>query len=374
MIGIDLDEWMIKLQRIEERVGRLALLSRLGQILNSTLEQQEVRKRATEAATQLMKAERGSLLLIDEKRRKLHFEAAPRDQEETLRTIALNLGEGVAGWVAQKGRPLIVNQAERDPRFYKGVNGKTGFKTRNLICAPVKVKKKVIGVLEAVNKQDGADFDEEDLSLLTSLSDQVAIALDNARLYQEQEEMFFQTAESLADAIEKRDPYTGGHTQRVTRYSLATARYLTLKPIEKKWLKIVAVLHDIGKIAIEDQILRKPAQLSPEEYNAIKHHSDLGAEIIEHIRQLQEIVPGVKHHHEQMNGGGYPDGLKGKSIPTLAKIVSVSDTYDAMTTDRPYRKALTEKAAIRELKRCAGSQFDRKVVAAFMKAYRNGDI
>ena len=374
MKGIDLDEWMSKLQRIEDREGRLALLSRLGQILNSTLEQQEVRKRAIEAATQLMKAERGSLLLLDDKRGKLYFEAAPRDQGKTLKTITLNVGEGIAGWVAQKGRPLIVNQAERDPRFYKAVNGRTGFKTRNLICAPVKVKKKVIGVLEAVNKQDGADFDGEDLSLFTSLSNQIAIALDNARLYQEQEEMFFQTAESLADAIEKRDPYTGGHTQRVTRYSLATARYLTLKPIEKKWLKIVAVLHDIGKIAIEDQILRKPAQLSPEEYDTIKHHSDLGAEIIEHIRQLQEIVPGIKHHHEQMNGGGYPDGLKGKSIPVLAKIVSVSDTYDAMTTDRPYRKALTEKAAIRELKRCAGSQFDRKVVGAFMKAYRNGEI
>ena len=374
MKGIDLDEWMSKLQRIEDREGRLALLSRLGQILNSTLEQQEVRKRAIEAATQLMKAERGSLLLLDDKRGKLYFEAAPRDQGKTLKTITLNVGEGIAGWVAQKGRPLIVNQAERDPRFYKAVNGRTRFKTRNLICTPVKVKKKVIGVLEAVNKQDGADFDGEDLSLFTSLSNQIAIALDNARLYQEQEEMFFQTAESLADAIEKRDPYTGGHTQRVTRYSLATARYLTLKPIEKKWLKIVAVLHDIGKIAIEDQILRKPAQLSPEEYDTIKHHSDLGAEIIEHIRQLQEIVPGIKHHHEQMNGGGYPDGLKGKSIPVLAKIVSVSDTYDAMTTDRPYRKALTEKAAIRELKRCAGSQFDRKVVGAFMKAYRNGEI
>ncbi len=134
--------------------------------------------------------------------------------------------------------------------------------------------------------------------------------MDNARLYQEQEEMFFQTAESLADAIEKRDPYTGGHTQRVTLYSLAIAQYLPLSPVEKKWLKIAAVLHDIGKIGIEDQILKKPAQLSPEEYDVIKHHSDLGAEIIEHIRQLKEIIPGVKYHHEQVNGRGYPNGLE----------------------------------------------------------------
>ena len=168
----------------------------------------------------------------------------------------------------------------------------TNFKTRNLICVPVKVKKKVIGVLEAINKRDGADFDEEDLSLFVSLADQVAIALDNSRLYQEQEEMFFQTAESLANAIEKRDPYTGGHTQRVTLYSLAIARHLSMSPIEKKWLKIAAVLHDIGKIGIEDQILKKPAQLSPEEYDVIKHHSDLGAEIIEHIQTTQGDRPG----------------------------------------------------------------------------------
>ena len=312
-----------------------------------------------------MKAETGSLLLIDEKKRELYFEVALGDQEETIKTITLNLGEGIAGWVAQKGKPLIVNHPEQDRRFFKGVDGKTEFKTKNLICVPVKVKKKVIGVLEAINKKNGVDFDQEDLALFVSLADQVAIALDNARLYQEQEEMFFQTAESLADAIEKRDPYTGGHTQRVTLYSLATAQYLPLTPVERKWLKIAAVLHDIGKIGIEDQILKKPAQLSPEEYDVIKHHSDLGAEIIEHIRQLKEIVPGVKYHHEQVNGRGYPNGLKGEDIPMIAKIVSVSDTYDAMTTDRPYRSALTKEAAVRELKRCSGTQFDRKWLRPF---------
>ena len=241
------------------------------------------------------------------KRENSDFEVALGDKEETIKTITLSLGEGIAGWVAQKGKPLIVNHPEEDRRFYKGVDGRTEFKTRNLICVPVKVKKKVIGVLEAINKQDGVDFDQEDLALFASLADQVAIALDNARLYQEQEEMFFQTAESLADAIEKRDPYTGGHTQRVTLYSMAIAQYLPLKPVERKWLKIAAVLHDIGKIGIEDQILKKPAQLSPEEYDVIKHHSDLGAEIIDHIRQLKEIVPGVKYHHEQINGRGYPE-------------------------------------------------------------------
>jgi len=374
MKKIDLNEWMSKLKLIEERAEKLALLSQLSQILNSTLDPQEVRRRAMEAATRLMKAEVGSLLLVDEEKQQLYFEVALGDREDDIKKITLNLGEGIAGWVAQKGKPLIVNAPEKDPRFFRGVDERTEFKTRNLICVPLRVKEKVIGVLEAINKQKEEDFNQEDLSLFISLADQVAIALDNARLYQELEGMFFQTAESLADAIEKRDPYTGGHTQRVTIYSLIIATYLRLNPLEKKWLKIASVLHDIGKIGIEDHILRKPDQLSPEEFDAIKRHSDIGAEILEHIQQLRGIVPGVKYHHEQIDGRGYPDGLKGDGIPLLAKIVAVADTYDAMTTDRPYRKALKKEEAFEELKKCSGTQFDSEVVEAFIQAYQKGEI
>ena len=371
---IDIDRWLDKLRRIEDKVERLALLSHLSQILNSTLDHKEIRRRAMEAATQLMKAEVGSLLLVDEEERQLYFEVALGDREKEIKTISLNFGEGIAGWVAQHGKPLIVNAPGKDRRFFKGVDERTEFKTRNIICVPVKVKKKIIGVLEAINKKGKRGFDKEDLSLLTSLADQVAIALDNSRLYQELEEMFFQTADSLADAIEQRDPYTGGHTQRVTLYSQAIAKYLQLKPLERKWLKITSVLHDIGKIGIEDHILKKSTRLSPKEFDLIKHHSDIGAKIIGHIRQLKEIVPGVKYHHEQINGKGYPDGLRGKDIPILAKIVAVADTYDAMTTDRPYRKAMEKEAAIEELKRCSGTQLDKEVVEAFITAYRKGEI
>ena len=367
---IDIDRWLDKLKRIEEKVKRLALLSQLSQILNSTLDPKEIRRRAMEAATRLMKAEVGSLLLVDEEKRQLYFEVALGEREEDIKTISLNFGEGIAGWVAQHGKPLIVNSPEKDRRFFKGVDKRTEFKTRNIICVPVKVKEKIIGVLEAINKKGKGRFNKEDLSLLTSLADQVAIALDNSRLYQELEEMFFQTAESLADAIEKRDSHTGGHTQRVTLYSQAIAKYLRLTPMERKWLKITSVLHDIGKIGIEDDILKKPKPLSPEEFHIIKRHSNMGVEIIEHIRQLREIIPGVKYHHEQVDGKGYPDGLRGEDIPILAKIVAVADTYDAMTTDRPYRKAKEKKMAIDELKRCSGTQLDKKVVEAFIQAYQ----
>jgi HD-GYP domain-containing protein (c-di-GMP phosphodiesterase class II) len=359
---------------MEERVERLSLLSQLGQILNSTLEHYEVRRRAIEAATRLMKAEVGSLLLIEEENHLLRFEVALGDKEKTLKAIALNMGEGIAGWVAQHGEPLIVNDPQKDPRFFKEMDGRTDFRTQNLIAVPVKVKEKVVGVLEAINKQDGEEFTQDDLSLFASLANQVAIALDNARLYQELEEMFFQTAESLAEAIEKRDPYTGGHTQRVTQYSQAIVGRLHLTPSEMKGLKIASVLHDIGKIGIEDRILKKSEKLNPEEFEVIKRHPNMGAEIIEHVRQLRGIAAAVKFHHEQMNGLGYPDGKKGEEIPILAKIVAVADAYDAMTTDRPYRRAISKEAAIEELKRCSGTQLDGEVVEAFVKAYEKGEI
>jgi len=371
---VNLYEWVNKLKRIEEKTERLSLLSRLGQILNSTLDHQEVRRRAMEAATQLMKAEVGSLLLIDEEKNQLYFEVALGDREEAIKKITLNIGEGIAGTVAQNGEALIINAPEKDPRFYRGADERTEFKTRNIICVPVKVKEKTVGVLEAINKKEGEDFHEEDLSLFSSLADQVAIALDSARVYQELEEMFFQTAESLADAIEKRDPYTGGHTQRVTAYSLAMAKYLPLKPAEMKWLKISAVLHDIGKIGIDDQILRKPEPLNPEEFNTIKRHASMGAEIIDHIKQLKNIIPGIKYHHEQIDGTGYPEGLKGERIPIIAKIVAVADTFDAMTTDRSYRTGLSKEIAIEELRKCSGTQLDQNIVEAFVRAYEKGEI
>lgn len=371
---IRINQWLDKFKRIEEKLKRLALLSQLSQILNSTLDSKEIRRRAMEAATQLMKAEAGSLLLVDEEKHHLYFEVALGEREEDIKTISLNLGEGIAGWVAQHGKPLIVNAPEKDGRFFKGVDEKTEIKTRNIICVPIRVKEKTIGVLEAINKEGKRRFNKEDLSLLTSLADQVAIALDNSRLYHDLEEMFYQTAESLAEAIEKRDPHTGGHTKRVTLYSQAIAKYLQLGPSERKWVKITSVLHDIGKIGIEDDILKKPEGLSPEEFDIIKRHSSIGAEIIEPVRQLKEIIPGVKYHHEQVDGKGYPDGLRGEDIPILAKIVAVSDTYDAMTTDRPYRKAMDKKKAIDELKRCSGTQLDEKVVEAFIQAYQDGEI
>ena len=358
----------------EKKVRQLSTLMALSTILNSTLEQKEVRKRAIEAATRLTESEVGSLLLVDEEKNELFFEVALGEKGEKVKEIRLKMGEGIAGWVAKTGESVIIDDVQNDPRFFKGADKKSSFVTRNMICVPVKSEGKVIGVLQAINKLKGGKFTKDDLEGFISLADQVAIAIEKSRLYQELRDTFFCAAEALADAIEKRDPYTGGHTKRVLQYSVAIGKYLDLKESELERLRLAAVLHDIGKIGIEDSILRKKGKLSPDEYEMVKKHPVWGAEIMGHIKQLKDVIPGMRYHHERMDGNGYPDHLHDNEIPIIAKIISVADTFDAITTERPYQESLSVNVAFKELRGSAGTQFDSRVVEAFLKAYEAGDI
>jgi len=358
----------------EKKVGQLSTLMALSTILNSTLEQKEVRKRAIEAATRLTESEVGSLLLIDEEKNELFFEVALGEKGEKVKEIRLRMGEGIAGWVAKTGEPVIIDDVQNDPRFFKDADKKSSFVTRNMMCVPVKSEGKAIGVLQSINKLKGGKFTKDDLEGFISLADQVAIAIEKSRLYQELRDTFFCAAEALADAIEKRDPYTGGHTKRVLQYSVTIGKYLDLKESELERLRLAAVLHDIGKIGIEDSILRKKDKLSPDEYEMVKKHPVWGAEIMGHIKQLKDVIPGMRYHHERMDGNGYPDHLHDNEIPIIAKIISVADTFDAITTERPYQESLSVNVAFKELRGSAGTQFDSRVVEAFLKAYEAGDI
>lgn len=343
-------------------------LYELSKILNSNLETKSVVKEAMKAIVSLVNAEVGSLLLCDKEKKELFFEVALGDNEKTLKEIRLKFGQGIAGWVAQHKQPIIINDPSKDERFYKEADEKTGFITKNIVCVPVCSNDEVIGVMQALNKKEGL-FSQEDLRLLTSLSDQVAVALDNASLHEELKNTFIGVVEALADAIEKRDPYTGGHTKRVVKYSLMIAEQINLDEDEKERLKMAALLHDVGKIGIDDSVLRKPEKLNDTEFEKMKQHPSIGANILGKIPQIKKIIPGILHHHEWYNGKGYPEGLSGGALPKIAKIISIADTYDAITTDRPYRKGLSHEWAIQEIKRFSGSQFDPEYVNAFIKAF-----
>ena len=199
-------------------------------------------------------------------------------------------------------------------------------------------------------------------------------------LYKREHRLFMHASVAFAAAIDARDPYTHGHSERVTNFSLAildcmgAVHQVDNNPLFRQRLQIAAVLHDIGKIGVPDDILHKPSKLSDKEWEAMRKHPVTGAEIVTHIKGLRDLIGGIRHHHERYDGKGYPDGLKSDEIPFMAKIIAVADTFDAMTSDRPYRKGLPVEVAREEIQRNAAAQFDPYMVAAFLKAYEQGAI
>jgi HD-GYP domain-containing protein (c-di-GMP phosphodiesterase class II) len=361
-----------ELRRTRERCERLEILTRLSSLLNSSLDFEYVKKRAITAATELLGCETSSLLLKDDKG-KLFFEVALGEKGEIVKRFQLNVGEGIAGWVAMHGEPLIVPDVKDDPRFFREVDQAADFVTHNIICVPLRIKKDVIGVIQGINKLEG-QFTQDDLELFQSLADQIAIALDNARLYGELNEMAWQLVKGLSEAIEKRDSYSGGHPQRVLKICMAMSEYLPLTPEQKRELTLAAILHDIGKVGITDQILGKNGRLSVEELEIIREHPCVGADLVGNIKQLHSIVPGIKYHHEHYDGSGYPEGLQGEKIPLIARIIAVADTYDAIINERSYHKGKSKSEAVAEITGNTGTQFDPQVVEVFAQALDNGDI
>ena len=255
----------------------------------------------------------------------------------------------------------IVNDIVLDSRFQ---NEQTD--EQSMMCSPMKVNQKTIGVIK-VSSTEMTHYNSIDLKMLNTLASQTAVAIENARLYNDLKTSFIAIIDTLAETMDKRDPYTGGHTQRVKNYSMFIGRMLGLSEKQLQHLLLAAMLHDIGKIGVRDYILCKKGKLTFEEYEEMKKHAEYGAEILKHIKILDNALPGVRHHHERYDGTGYPQGLSGKEIDINARIIAVADSFDAMTTDRPYRKAMSKSNSIEELRRNAGTQFDPEVVEAFLR-------
>ncbi len=207
------------------------------------------------------------------------------------------------------------------------------------------------------------------------MSRSIEQAMDDLRkAARENHDLFLSSVRALAAAIDAKDPYTRGHSERVARYSVAIARAMELPAEDIRRVRLSALLHDVGKIGIDDRILRKPTALTDEEFEIMKQHPAKGAAIMSAIPQLADIIPGMKYHHEKWEGGGYPDNLKGEQIPMQARIVSVADTFDAMTTTRPYQKAMEISYVIQRIQSLSGTRFDPKVTTFLARAYQSGDL
>lgn len=356
-------------QLLQQRAAQLQNLIEISRALTASLEVDVVLLAIVEKAVELLRCQTGSLLLVDEDTKELVFKVALPPAGEQLIDTRLPLGVGIVGAVARDGKPLIVNDAKADPRHYSGIDASTTLTTQSLLCVPLISKGRVIGVVEVMNKMNGTLFDEEDSQSLAAFATQGAIALENARLYSELKRAFTETVRVMTNAIEARDPYTRGHTERVTHLALGIARELGWSRERLETLEIGALVHDIGKIGVSDSILRKPARLTKQEYAKMKTHPVLGAAMLEGVSMLRPILPYILYHQERYDGTGYPFGLKGTEIPVEGRLLAVVDTFDAMTSDRPYRKGLSQEVAIAEIVRHRATQFDPDIVDALLRVF-----
>ena len=236
---------------------------------------------------------------------------------------------------------------------------------QQLIVVSIAEGDRVFGWLAAFNHREGGEFGTVEASLLNSVGAMVGIHAGNRNLYREQSEFLASVVRALTSAIDAKDPYTCGHSDRVARVSVRLAKELGCDPATLHTLYMAGLLHDIGKIGIDDAVLRKPGKLTDEEFDQIKQHPELGYRILADIRQFASVLPAVLHHHEQWDGRGYPFKLTGDQTPRIARIVAVADAYDAMSSDRPYRKGMDSDKVDEILRRGAGQQWDPEVVDAF---------
>jgi len=358
--------------KLEERVrfrtlelkkskDQLSVLYQISRTISSTLKLDDILQTILDFSIKISGADRGSIMLLDKKKRIFFIKIPYSKSEKNIDKITFAENENTIGWVVKNKKFLYIEDLENDKHFSKIKIILRQIK--QLLIIPIIVEDKVIGVINLEN----TSLNPDTIDLLRSFSEGAAVAINNARLYQKIQDSYFEIAKALSQAIEAKDPYTHGHSARVVEYTVLIAQKLDLQEEEKELLKYAAMLHDIGKIGVRGIVLNNPKGLTGEEYDEIKKHPLVGESIIKPIELLQPIRPLIKHHHEWYNGKGYPDGLSGENIPLGARILAVADAYDAMKSDRPYRKALTEETAIQELKRGNGTQFEPKIVEVFLE-------
>lgn len=348
-------------QQVTSQVSHLEALYQLGRILNSSLSLDEILPTALTQTLDLLEAKTASVMLLDEKGEELRIRLAHGLSADIVENTKVKLGERVSGRVAATGEPVLIKGSEGDDMD-------------SSICVPLLANQQVLGVLNIRTKADGSDFTQQDLDLASQLANIAAAAIENASLHDELQALFLSTVSAMANSIDARDPYTKGHSERVTSYAVMIAEELKLSPEELERLRYAGLLHDIGKIRIRDHILHKPGRLTDAEFDEMKKHPEYGVEIMEPVKAFQTILPAMLHHHERFDGRGYPHGLAGADIPLSARILCVADCFDAMTSDRPYRKGMPVEAAVNELDKNKSSQFDPELVEIFLKLVDRGRV
>lgn len=352
----------------DRTIWELSHLQDALQAATSSLDLNEVLNQVLDGARKASSAQIGCLALEDSGQ--LILKSASGTDSKTAERLALKLGGEICRRVMTTRQP-VMQTMERKAATDNPLN------PRAVLCVPLTVSDRPIGVVFLANYQTGHEFTADDRHLAGELAAQAAVAIDRARLFEAREELILEALETQADLVDARDPYTAGHSERVTQYALAIARQMRYSPNDTRaWdrLKRGVRMHDIGKIGVPDAVLQKPGKLTDDEFEKMKSHTTIGFSILSRLKMLSDELVIVRSHHERFDGKGYPDRKKGDELPIYAWIASAADAIDAMTSDRPYRRAMSLEVALDQIRLGAGTHFHPDVAEAVLDAARNGTL
>jgi len=372
-ISRDVTEMLRIRDQAESRLNTLTTLFEVSNTLSSSLELKNILENFAGSALQAMRASSVSVMLFEHKKRQLVVEAVAGETKGwaiTRGDIVDLTPYGLNGLISGSGPFCASTTAQMSPAAMSLAPPHS----ESVLVGRLSSRGKLLGLIAISSIKRSAFSEPGQMELFMDITNQAAVAIDNAEMYRKLEATFWSTIRSLAEAIDAKDAYTRGHSDRVADYAEALARRLELEEDLLNAVRCAGYLHDTGKIGIPDAILNKPGRLTEDEYSQIMRHPILSHKIIEPVEFPFEVKPLVRHHHERIDGSGYPDGLKGDAIPLGARIIGIADAFEAMTSDRPYRKALTVAAAADELQRCSGTQFDAFLVDEFIGYLQEGTV
>jgi len=342
-----------------------AAIQKLSELSLISLSQEGLLERFLDLLTELLQVEQAYVMVLEHITGELTIKVSKGLKTAKVKKCRLNLGQGIAGQVLESRKVFILNQSSQ-----KTLSSRSSEEPDALLYIPLVIGHQPYGVIALGSAGVQRNFTASEIKTASALTQYLMLSMENARLNNEISGLGLNFLKSLAMAIDAKDNYTRMHSMRVTRYVVLTGVHMGLSQENIETLRRGALLHDIGKIGIRDDILQKPGELTNKEYAMICEHPEIGARILGQEGLLSFIVPLVLHHHERYDGKGYPHGLKSIEIPLGARIIAVADAFEAMTANRPYRRKHSVDSAVWEIRQNAGRQFDPEIVAAFLDALK----
>ncbi len=365
-------ETQLKDPAIAAQLSRLQALYQANIMLSHEKDLDGVFQRLLEQLLQVLDSDRAIVLMLDPYTRELQLRFS-LTRPELMEMGDMLVSQSIIKQVLQEGHGLLIEDTQSREPHSSGVLSEPE-SIKSALCVPLLDRGQTIGVLYTDVLKRKRSFSQDDLQLLTAIAAPTTVQIKNIQFMEEIQQAYLDTLSVLANAIEARDHYTVGHTWRVTRMALAMTDHMGCSPEKRKYTEMGGILHDVGKIAVEDSILRKTGPLTPEEYQKMQLHPEHGARMLKDVEFLKPVVPYVLFHQERWDGKGYPFGLAKDEVPWEGRLLAVCDAFDAMTSHRPYRKSLEPKEAVNELRRYRGKQFDPQMVDIFLEVWAKGEV